>query len=158
LQPLLPKFYLELRWGLREAPPALRRVLEGHTGGVNGVAFSPDGTLLATASADGTVALWDPATGQRTATLKGHTGPVRGVAFSPDGTLLATASDDRTVALWELDRRAMVSQLALGTPVLALAWHAGGLAVGTAAGDVVLLAVVDRDPGGRASCAHNGAR
>lgn len=52
LGPLLPKFYLEPRWGLREAPPTLTRVLEGHTGSVNRVAFSPDGTLLATAGED----------------------------------------------------------------------------------------------------------
>ena len=80
------------------------------------------------------------------------------MAFSPDATLLATTSSDWTVALWMLDRRAMVSQLAFGAPVRALVWAAGELAAGTTAGEVLLLALVDRDPGGRASCAHNGAR
>ena len=66
-----------------------------------GVAFSPDGRLLATASGDETARLWDPATGQPLRTLTGHTGAVTGVAFSPDGRLLATASDDETARLWD---------------------------------------------------------
>ena len=65
------------------------------------MAWSPDGTRLATASDDETVRLWDPTTGQTTATLTGHTDRVNAVAWSPDGTRLATASDDGTVRLWD---------------------------------------------------------
>jgi WD40 repeat protein len=64
------------------------------------VAFSPDGTLLATASGDNTARLWDPVTGECVRTLTGHPEPVFAVAFSPDGTLLATASGDKTTRLW----------------------------------------------------------
>ena len=66
-----------------------------------GVAFSPDGTLLATASNDHTARIWDTATGTTRTTLTGHTGPVNGVAFSPDGTLLATAAGDGTARIWD---------------------------------------------------------
>lgn len=82
---------------LTPGPSRLVRILTGHTDYVVGVAFSPDGALLATASDDRTARLWDVATGQTTRTLTGH---FYGVAFSPDGTLLATTGSDRTARLW----------------------------------------------------------
>ncbi|HWR46544.1 MAG TPA: pentapeptide repeat-containing protein, partial [Pseudonocardiaceae bacterium] len=111
------------------------RVLSGHTGLVHGVAFSPDGALLATTSWDNTARLWDPATGQHHSTLHGHTSVVLGVAFSPDGALLATTSDDGTARLWDPSTGAWRATL--------LALDAGGYAVLLPDGSYKL----DGDPG-----------
>jgi WD40 repeat protein len=74
----------------------------GLSAGVNAVAISPDGAILASGSEDKTARLWRVETGEAIATLSGHTNFVNSVAFSPDNTMLATASDDRTIKLWDL--------------------------------------------------------
>ncbi|KAI9774719.1 MAG: hypothetical protein M1839_001680 [Geoglossum umbratile] len=80
--------------------PELQK-LEGHGGPARAVAPPQDSRLLASASDDGTVRLWDPVTGEELRKLEGHGGEVTAVAFSYNGQLLASASFDRTVRLWD---------------------------------------------------------
>jgi len=95
---------------LREAEEALHRAvgasrlqftLRGHIASVRGVAFSPDGTRIATSSDDKTARIWDGATGKLLLTLCCHTDIVYFVAFSPDGKRVATGSRDKTAKVWD---------------------------------------------------------
>jgi hypothetical protein len=72
--------------------PRMRAKLQGHVGSAYGLAFSPDGKMLASGGRDRTVKLWEVATGKEIATLKGPAGSVWSLAFSPDGKTLVAGS------------------------------------------------------------------
>ena len=107
---------------------------------VRGVAFSPDGRLVATGS-NPEVALWDSVTGKRLATLSGHTGQIYSMAWSPASKLLASAADDGMVRLWDTQAGRAIQTLktASNASFLSLAWSPDGRQVvaGTPDGDVV---------------------
>jgi WD40 repeat protein/tRNA A-37 threonylcarbamoyl transferase component Bud32 len=84
--------------GSRDKPV---HVLRAHESFVYDVTFSPDGRRLASGGYDGTIKLWDTATGKFALPLYGHTSKVVGLAFSPDGKTLASASEDMSVRLWD---------------------------------------------------------
>jgi WD40 repeat protein/serine/threonine protein kinase len=77
------------------------QVLGGHQKMVSGLAYSPNDKLLATASEDGTVQIWETDSYRLLKTLKGHSSCVNRVVFSPDGTWIATAGCDKTVKVWD---------------------------------------------------------
>ncbi|GIL75687.1 hypothetical protein Vretimale_15248 [Volvox reticuliferus] len=80
-----------------------QKVLDGHSKAVASVKFAPSGLLLATASADKTVCLWDVTTGSRISTLSGHTCGISDVSWNPNQRYLATAADDNTLKLWDVE-------------------------------------------------------
>ena len=80
-------------------------VVEAHRGDINCCCFSPNGKLVASASGDNTVRLFDSRNGKEVAQspLKGHQYYVNVCAFSPDGQLLASGSTDGKVKLWRTE-------------------------------------------------------
>merc|ERR1711991_2638 len=83
------------------APPL--HTLKGHRGGVGSVAFHPQYGLVATASEDASLKIWDTESGELERTLKGHTNAVNRVVFSHSGATIASASSDLTLKLWSVE-------------------------------------------------------
>jgi WD40 repeat protein/tetratricopeptide (TPR) repeat protein/tRNA A-37 threonylcarbamoyl transferase component Bud32 len=127
--------------------------LAGHTDGVFGVAYSPDGKRLATGGDDQVINLWDTATGQQVLTLRGHTRRIWSLVFSPDGERLASNERWQAVMLWSADRsweklQPVRHEAATAHP---LAWHRQEAQAGEAsrawfAAAFHLSALLDADP------------
>jgi WD40 repeat protein len=124
-----------LRFAAGEGPgsPGAGRELAGVTWSV---AFSPDGSLLASASQDGVARLWDPYTGELVRRLSGHEAAVNFLAFSPDGTMLITGSDDGTGRIWNVQDGSSLIELE-GQPqgVTSVAWSPDGKLLATTSYD-----------------------
>lgn len=86
-------------WDL--ASGTVRQVLRGEDW-FEACAISPDGTTLVSAGRDGTVRIWNPATGEQIAVLYGHEGWVQDCTITPDGESIVSAGRDGTVRFWDV--------------------------------------------------------
>ena len=102
-------------WDARKGNPVL---LNGHAGAIWCIAFSPDGTTIASGSWDGAVRLSDAASGKQLRLFRGHSQAVVSVAFTPDGTGLLSGSLDRSVRVWDVET---------ATQLTAFTAHTGGV-------------------------------
>ena len=118
------------------------RILPGYSDGVTGIAFSPNGQILASANRRGQIRLWDVATGKVRVTLGDVTAEaVEDIVFGANGRLMASKSEDATVRIWDTQAGTLLSVWDAATQgVVTLAFSADGtvLAGGCQDGDVIL--------------------
>ena len=106
---------------------------------INAVAWSPDGTRLASASSDNTVHVWDAHTGSLLHSYTGHSSSVLAVAWSPDGRRLASASSN-TVHVWDAHRDPLLHSYAgHSDSVNAVAWSPDGYRLASGADNGVVV-------------------
>ncbi len=104
-------------------------------GTINGLDFSPDGKLLASAHQDGQVRIWNGINGDMIQAIQAHQGWVRGLAWSPDGSWLATGGQDKQVAVWNAKNGNLYARQQHNyLPVWSISWSPDGKRLASGAG------------------------
>ncbi len=120
------------------APLIVRCLYKGHqrNSSIYALAWSPDGQLLASSGADGSIQIWEALSGQRLQRCEGHRGPVYGLAWAPDGQRLASAGRDGSVRLWSLSTGVELARYQGHTSyVYSVAWAPDGQLLASASDD-----------------------
>ncbi|MBX5449408.1 WD40 repeat domain-containing serine/threonine protein kinase [Thermogemmatispora sp.] len=135
----------------RTPTPIITRCLyQGHrrNNGIYAVAWSPDGQLIASSGADGSVQIWEALSGRLLQLCQGHRGPIYGLAWSPDGQCLASAGRDGTVRLWSLSSgKELTSYQGHTSYVYGVAWSPDGQALASASDDGTVHVWTAANPG-----------
>jgi GTPase SAR1 family protein len=118
----------------------LRHTLQGHEAEILKIAWSPDGSRLASPSVDKTVRVWDPRAGALLQVLEGHHFGVNHVAWSPEGRRLASCSFDRTIRIWDWERGEQIGELqGHADDITTVAWSPDGQLLASGSADRVIL-------------------
>jgi len=137
---------LLLVWDHQTGKPVLSVPLPVPTG----IAFSPDGKLLACVLQDGTLRLWESGTWRDSGSVKIYDRKTRGISFSPDGKRVAVGCGDGTVRVWDIEKRQEVYALEMhSAPVTAVAWSSDGKRIASAANGLVRAGNAEPFPEGR---------
>lgn len=115
------------------------RSLKGHVYTIYDLAFSPDGTQLASASHDNTIRIWNVETGETTRILEGHQEPVHAVAWSPDGKQIVSGSLDKTARIWSVETGSATAVLRQHRDqIMTVGWSPDGKTIATGCYDKIL--------------------
>lgn len=108
--------------------------LEGHSDWINDIAYGHDG-LLASASKDKTIKIWNVTSQQEISTLVGHSDSVQSISFSPDYSFLVSGGDDKTIRFWDMSTYLETKTFENDAKVLSAAYSPDGERIASGAFD-----------------------